>query len=382
MVKKKIKINYLLLLSFALFIPFISADDYSNWTFYDALGLTNYSVFLNGTVYLDEWRVLDSGNIEFYNVTSNATETPRFCNNNNTYNSMINFYNLSSIYNDFKYDNGTIIDNSQTFYNLTISKNQCAVIFYHTVTLLEGSGGSGRGPTSTGTPLSLIISTEISGATATFNILASENLSVCSITIDSWKTENDMSVKGDTANYTFGDLTPRDYFARLRCEDIRGNVNDTETIEFNILATEQMKGFTEVLMDKINKLGKAISPTYPYIGTIIFGVFALLLSLYLFTGNNRPSKKLLEPSEKRFRFSMALFSVLCVFFVILLQGMVNNNFECHTNTLNSLKDCIIESISSISTYPYILALAILTALIIAEFFNKGISRIIWKKVNA
>lgn len=102
-------LNKKLFLLLLLLLPIASAVDINNTLFRN--DITNYSIYINETVTFDEIRVTDAGRIEFYGLNTSLT-IGKFYNLNDTYNSIIDFYNLTNalIY----YENGTVLEQKFT----------------------------------------------------------------------------------------------------------------------------------------------------------------------------------------------------------------------------------------------------------------------------
>lgn len=97
------------ILLFLLILPLASAVSMNDTLFVNTI--TNYSIYINETVTFDEARVTDAGRIEFYNPITDET-IGRFYNINDTYNSVVDFYNLTNAL--IFYGNGTIIQQEFT----------------------------------------------------------------------------------------------------------------------------------------------------------------------------------------------------------------------------------------------------------------------------
>lgn len=114
-----IKKNTIFSIGFLLAIAFLSIASVSALTpINDTLftnTITNYSIYINETIYLRAYNLTDSGRIEFFGLVSNLTHTPKIYNINDTYTSILDIYELNNalIYNT----NGSIYGNSDISLN-------------------------------------------------------------------------------------------------------------------------------------------------------------------------------------------------------------------------------------------------------------------------
>lgn len=74
---------------------------------------SNYHCYINNSIFLDRLEVFNDS-IKIYNLSSAG----KFENNNDTYSSVISFFNNTKPYDDLKWDNGTIINDLSTI-NIT-----------------------------------------------------------------------------------------------------------------------------------------------------------------------------------------------------------------------------------------------------------------------
>lgn len=99
-------LKQIILISLILSIlPLVSAVEISNTLFVNTV--TNYSIYINETVYMDALNITDEGRIEFYNLVSNSTTRPILYNNNDTYISVIDLYQLTNAL--ITYKNGSVV---------------------------------------------------------------------------------------------------------------------------------------------------------------------------------------------------------------------------------------------------------------------------------
>jgi subtilisin family serine protease len=74
-----------------------------------------------------------------------------------------------------------------------------------------------------------------------FSIISNENLSYCKFSIDNFATNTAMNLtlSKREANYTNSSMENGNYLARFWCNDTQNNINNTETINFSVLVSDQ-----------------------------------------------------------------------------------------------------------------------------------------------
>lgn len=123
---------------FLLLIGLVSSFDVSNTTLY--VREQNYTVYVNSTISLDRLFVTSSA-ISLYNLSSGGI----FTNPNDTYDSVICFYNITSPKNDLMWDNTTTIFNITTL-NITLPASRYfEILDNETIPPVVPPGGGGGG---------------------------------------------------------------------------------------------------------------------------------------------------------------------------------------------------------------------------------------------
>ncbi|MBT4165974.1 hypothetical protein HOE04_02975 [archaeon] len=173
----------------------------------DGVKLTKDNIYVNVSV-----TELNEVNITFNLYYSNGTSV-----NSTTYTDSSRVINWTDLADDSYKFNVTVYDDASNS-NLTLTRSVSTDSVIPGISIIS--------PANQTYVTSLI----------NFNIVASENLSSCILSMDDWVTNYSMSLNSSLNGASFVESSVYDgsYAAKFWCEDISGNVNNSESVGFRV----------------------------------------------------------------------------------------------------------------------------------------------------